>query len=290
MFFEPTSSVSQIPGPTTYCLHHSNGLVFLDNGTFQTGLQWTPSGALQFVQNITNIGPASNPGLIQTATKPINGIEVQVKIASSGGGFVNCWLNGALVISATGLTTQTSANAYANQVQIGGQSGQFGGSDQGFYTDYLRVWDSTGTTQNAPVGFDVQPVTKLASKVGLTTQFTPNGLPANYQCVSVVPPNGGDFVAASIAGIHDDYGVPVAGFTTAPNQVVVSSYYQKTDSNTRTYTNGVLSGTAVGTGATFTANSGLTWVQSCIANDPATNQPWTAAGADAAHIYHTEVS
>ena len=33
MFFEPTSSVSQIPGPTTYRLHHSNGLVFLDNGT-----------------------------------------------------------------------------------------------------------------------------------------------------------------------------------------------------------------------------------------------------------------
>lgn len=281
-------SVGQLALPPT---QQSAIIVFLDSGTYQTGLQVTAAGALQFVNGITNVGPASAPGLINVApgTAPNHGIEIKITISSSVG-TVDCWLDGVHVITGTGLNTQNSAHAYANQVQIGGPSGGFGGSDQGFYCDYLRVWDSTGSTQNAPVGLDVQPITKLPNAAGTNSQFTPNGFVNNYQCVSVIPPSGSDYVSTSTAGIVDDYKVATAGMSLAPSQVVVTSYYQKTDGATRTYTNGVLSGTSTGTGTVFTANAGLTWVQNCITTDPATSAAWTAAGADTAHILHTEVS
>jgi hypothetical protein len=211
---------------------------------------------------------------------------VQVTFSTTVGQ-VKCWLDGVQVInSAASLNTSQTGNAYANQVEIGA----IGNTNQSMYTDYLRVWDATGSTQNAPIGTDRQPVTKLPSGAGTNTNWTPNGLGTNHACVAVVPPNSSDYVSANGSAVIDDYAMPSASLTTAPSQVVAVSYYQKDDAATRTYTNGVLSSGSAATGTTFTANSGLTWVQNCIPNDPATGIAWTAAGADAAHFYHEEVT
>lgn len=272
---------------------NSTVMAFLDNGTCQCLLAVTPSGQLQFYNGGSGgtvaIGSPSASGLISSSSAPAHGIEVQVTINSSTGS-VSCWLDGVQVIHSTGLNTQQSANAFANQAQLSGVSGSQGNNNEGFYTDYFRVWDSTGSTQNAALGTDRQPITKLPSGAGTNTNWTPNGLTHNYQCVSVVPPSGSDYVSASGSGVIDDYAMPVAGISTAPSMVVAQSYYEKTDANTRTYTTGVLSSGSSGVGNTFTANSSLTWVQNCIATDPATGVTWTAAGADAAHFLHEELS
>lgn len=268
-------------------------MAFLDNGTCQCLLAVTPSGALQFYNGgsggTSAIGAASSPGLIGLAGGPGHGIEVQVTINSSTGS-VQAWLDGVSVIHSTGINTQQSGNAYANQAQLGGVSGATGNNNEGFYTDYFRVWDGTGSTQNAALGTDRQPVTKMPSGTGTNTNWTPTGFTHNYQCVSVIPPSGSDFVSAAGTNVIDDYSMPSAGITNAPSMVVAQSYYEKTDSNTRTYTNGVLSSGSSGVGNTFTANGSLTWVQNCIATDPATGIAWTAGGADAAHFLHEELT
>jgi hypothetical protein len=269
---------------------------WLDNGTCQCLLAVTPSGALQLYSGASGgtvtIGSPSASALIGVApgTQPNHGIEIQTTFSGSSTGVLNVWLDGTQVMSETGLNNIVSSNAYANQIQLCGNSGSIGSSNQGFYTDYLRVWNSTGSYQNAPIGLDRQPITKLPSAAGTNTFMTPNGLTHNYQCVSVNPPNNSDYVSANGTNIIDDYVVPTSGITQAPSQVVASSYYEKDDGATRTYTNGVLSSGTVGVGNTFTANSAYTWVQNCISLDPATGNPWTASSADAAHFLHEELT
>jgi hypothetical protein len=256
---------------------------FWNSGSEVLSLMTSASGAVQFYNGSSLIGAASATGLIlANQTGPISGIEVQI-VMSASVGVANCWLNGTQILTQTNLNTGTSS---INQVQIGDLTG----GQAAMYTDYLRVWDATGSTQNAPVGIDRQPVTKLPAGAGSNTNFSPTGFVNNYQCVSQIPPNGSDYVSSSVAGTADDYVLPSGSLRNTPSQVVATSYYQKTDSNTRTYANGVLSNGVVGVGPTFTANSGLTWVQSCIATDPNTGLAWTAAGADVAHFYHQEVS
>ena len=266
-------------------------LVFLDSGNGQCGLGLSSTGALQFLRNGTAIGPSSASALISPSIVPNHGIETRVTFNGSTGQ-VQCYLDGTLVIALTGsLNTITTANAFASQVQIGGTAGAFGfGSAVPFYTDYVRVWDGTGSTQNAIVGLDRQPITKVPSGVGTNSNMTPNGLTPGWKCVSVVPPNSSDYVSANGAAVIDDYVMPSAGLTQAPSMVVASSYYEKDDGATRTYTNGVLSGSSTSVGSTYTANSAYTWVQNCIPLDPATGIAWTASGADAAHFLHEELT
>lgn len=276
----------------------SSNVSWWDNGTCQVFLAVLPNGSLQFYRGGgggTPVGSPSASGLIGPAsgTKPNTGIETMVTFSGSVGQ-VKCWLNGTNIISsAANLNTIQTVNAYANQVQlVGGSGGGAGGSNQGIYCDYLRVWDGTGATQNAPIGTDRQPVTKLPSGAGVNTSWSANGLGSNYQCVSVIPPNATDYVSANGTNVIDDYAMPNAGLTTAPSQVVSTSYYFKDDSATRTYTNGVLSSGVPSVGSTFTANSSATWVQNCIPYDPnlPPTTPWTAASADAAHFLHEELT
>ncbi len=258
---------------------------FLDVGTLQCFLGVTPLGALQFyTQSFTGlataIGPASANGLIAPSSKPNHGIEIQVTFSASAGS-VECYLDGALVIALTGsLNTIKSANAYANQVQIGSGGSGFSPTN-GDYCDYLRVWDSTGSYQNVPVGYDVRKLTKLPQGAGDYTQWTANGAASDWQCVDDASPDG-DSTYVSSAGLnYDSYAMGTSGLSGVPSQVVVKSYVRKDDGATRTLQTGVRSGSSNGLGSAATMGSTYAWVDGCISVDPATGSPPTAAAADA---------
>jgi hypothetical protein len=265
-------------------------MALLDAGNAQCFLGVNPDGSLQLYRGgFTATSNATAPSLITPSTKPIYGIEMRVTINNTTGS-VTVWLNGTQVLNQTGINTRQSANNFANQFQISGVSGSVGNSDQGLYTDYVRVWDSTGTNQNTATGNDRRPVTKLPIGAGTFTNWSPVGLPTNWQCVAQNPPNTSNYVSTSTAGATDSYNMKVVGFLSAPSMVVARSYMQKDDGATRTYANGVLSGSSQGLGSPVTAASGLLWVDSCISNDPATGAVWTGASADAAQFLHQEVS
>lgn len=262
-------------------------LPFWDAGTMQCFLGLTSTGALQFYTQAPTfspvaIGPSSALGLIAPATKAVHGIEVQITFAGSGGGSVQCYLDGALVIPLTsGLTTIKSANAYANQVAINAPGGSGYNNGLSIYSDYLRVWDTTGSYQNAILGYDVRKLTKLPQGVGALTQWTPNGLANNYQNASQNPPNASDYNSSSSAGLYDAYGMGSAGLVGAVSMTVAKSYVEKDDGNTRAIEIGVSSGGVNGLGSAITVSSSYAFVDTCISVDPATGLPPTPSAADA---------
>ena len=159
------------------------------------------------------------------------------------------------------------------------------------YADDFRVWDTTGSYQNAPVGIDSRIITKLPSGAGSVTAWTPNGASQNWQCVDENPPDGGTtYVSASTAGNQDSYAMPVASFTIAPVMVLARALMRKDDRATRTAGVGVVSGFSGATEITATIGSSYGFVDGCISIDPSTGLVWTASGADAALHLKTEVS
>lgn len=265
---------------------------FYDSSTLQCFLAVNTNGTMQFYRggsggSNTAIYNPSSYLMTTGASAPVHGIEVSVTFSTTVGQ-VTAWVDGVQILnSPANLNTSNSGNAYASQVGIGPTIGNQNGP---MFCDYLRVWDTSGSTQNAIVGLDRQPITKLPSGAGTATNWTANGLGSNYLCVQQVPPNTSDYVSSTAASTIDDYGMPHAGIASAPSQVVAQAYFEKDDGATRTYTTGVRSNGVAGVGSTFTAGSSYAWVQNCIANDPNTSAPWTASAADAANFLHEELS
>lgn len=262
-------------------------LAALDNGTTQWSLVILNNGAFGIILG-------ASPGTTEAITGPgaiaaglYYGIEVTVTIAGAAS-TVTAWINGVQVINATGLNLQVTANAYANQVAIGDMHNKFG---SGLLFDDFRVWDSTGSTQNAALGTDSRLITKMPSGAGAATAWTPNGAAANWQCVDDNPPDGDTtYVSAAAASTEDAYAMPSAAMTAAPSMVVARSYVRKDDGATRTLQIGVSSSGTLGFGSTFTIGSTYSFIDSCIALDPHTSAAWTAAGADAAQHCKNELS
>lgn len=250
-------------------------LTFHASGAVQLWTQWqSPYAVLRY---------ASGPSVMS----PLNwyGVEWLVTLDSSGAGVLKVWVNGFQLINASGLVTCPSGMTYGNRVWLADNS------CPGVYFDDFRVWDNTGSTQNAPLGTDSRLVTKVPSGVGAATNFTPNGAAANWQCVDDIPPDDDTtYVSGAASGLIDSYAMPSAGFTAAPSMVVARSRVRKDDGATRSLNIGVSSSGAVGVGSSIVAGSTYANVDSCIALDPNTSAAWAAAAADAAQHYKQETA
>lgn len=250
---------------------------------FQAALIVTSNGTLQVWQGWDTTGPnlqaQTGPGLI--APNLWYAIEVKFTIGSAGA--VQVWVNGVQVLNVTSINTQFTTNAYANQVQLGD------GNNLGCYFDDFRVWDATGSTQNAALGTDSRLITKLPSGNGTNLNWTANGAAANWQCVDDNPPDGDTtYVSQSSTSLPEDYTMPSAGFAVAPAMVVARSMVRKDDGATRAMEIGAYLGPAGASyGSAFTVGSSYAFIDSCIPNDPNTSAPWTASAADSAR--HTKI-
>lgn len=274
--------IAALPSSGTHLI-----LPFWDNGTCQCFLGITSTGALQFCRQVptyslTAIGPSSALGLIAPFTSPNHGIEVQVSFSATNGS-VECWLDGSLVIAQTsGLNTIVTANAYANQAGLNASNSLGLTAGMSIYSDYFRVWDTTGSYQNAPLGLDRRKLTKLPMGAGDLTQWTPNGPATNWQCVNENPPDGDvTYVASTAASTFDSYAMGASSLGTVPSMVVAKSYVRKDDSNTRAIEIGVRSSGVNGLSSPITVGSSYAFVDTCISVDPNTGSPPTAAAADA---------
>jgi hypothetical protein len=262
-------------------------LSFYDNGAWQASIGVTSTGAIVVYQGSGGSGVfqvSSALGLLSSSVVPSHGIEVQIVIAASGAGSVQVWLDGNQVINASGISTAQSGNNYANQAALGYVSGT--GAD--IYCDYFRVWDNTGSYQNAPIGYDTRKLTKLPTGAGGLTAWTANGAAANWQCVSENPPDDDTTYVSSAGLLSDSYAMGTSGLTGVPSMVCVKSRVRKDDGATRTLQIGVRSGSSNGLGSAYTMGSTYAWVDGFISVDPATGSPPTAAAADAFQHLKTE--
>lgn len=266
-------------------------LQLLDSGTAQCSICVHPSGALSIYRGsgtFTGILLAiTGPGVIKASA--YQAFEFVVSIGASGS--FTAWVNGLEVLAATGINTQSTGDAFANQVGLGDLGN---GLNQTTNADDFRIWDATGTTQNVALGVTLQDsrlITKLPSAAGAYSQLTPNGASANWQCVDDNPPDGDTtYVSGSTAGLMDAYDVPSAGFTAAPVMVAARAYARKDDAGTRQLAVGVDSSGHTSVGPTYALGSTYAWVDGCIPDDPNTSSVWTAVGADDAQILVEEIA
>jgi hypothetical protein len=258
----------------------------LDSGSFQWTLCVTPSGALAIIKG--------NSGATQVITGPSvvttgvwYNIELQVTIAGVLSN-ANVWVNGFAAIAATNINCQNTGNAFANTVALGDLNSN---GLVNMLADDFRIWDATGGTQNAPIGIDSRLVTKLPSGAGASTNFTPNGAAANWQCTDDNPPDDDTtYVSGAAAGLVDAYGMPSAGFTQPPVMVVSRSRIRKDDGAVRSVQIGVQSGGASNASGAANAASTYQFIDGCSPFDPNTTLVWTAAGADAAQHWKQETA
>lgn len=250
------------------------------NGT-TTALVWTSTGELELYTEWAFSGQAlrytSAAGII--APNGWYGIEWLVTAETTATGILQVWVNGNQVINVNNIIT--SDELYFNRVYLGA-AGESGGGQISYYDDF-RVWDATGSTQNAPVGYDTRIITVLPNGAGASTQWTPNGAGANWQCVDDNPPNGGTtYVSGAAAGLVDAYSMQNPGIVGNVYSVVARSYVTQTGAG-RDVEIGVSSGGVQSYGtAVAPATSGYGFIDACIPLDPNTGVAWLAAGANAA--------
>ncbi|HEV3512505.1 MAG TPA: hypothetical protein VGS05_12435, partial [Candidatus Sulfotelmatobacter sp.] len=164
-------------------------LAFNDGGTRQVSLAVNASGALEVWNGGLGTKLASSgPGVIVANTYYF--IDFETVINTSGS--VNLWLGepagGGALITASGVDTQITSNAYANGVTIGFING--GTSVSGMRFDDFHAHDASGSAPNAVLGEGTRIYTKMPNGAGYATTVTPNGASANWQCVDDVPPDG----------------------------------------------------------------------------------------------------
>jgi len=260
---------------------------FEDSTTLQVCLAVTVAGALQFYRGLpsTNpIGSATANGVITSGIWHF--IEIQVTINSSTG-VVKCWLDGTLLINSTGLNTQASGNASANQVRIGDFN-----NATGMFADDFYCLDTTGSAPlNAPLG-DSRIITKMPSSAGDLTNWTANGAGSNWQCVKEIPPDDDTtYVSSNTTSQRDSYTMQSASLVNTPNFVVGRYRYKKDDASMHTMSPLIKtpSGTTNVSFGSFTVASQYVFSDVQFGTDPS-GGAWTASTADAVQLGQEETT
>jgi hypothetical protein len=182
-----------------------------------------------------------------------NFLEFQIVMGTAGtgnNGSIIVRINGITVLSLSGLDTAFDNTPSVNNITIGYPYG-FPSSGDGYNIDDLYVCDGNGTVNNTFLG-DVHVVALYPTGPGESTQWTPTGAAANWECVDDVPPNDGTtFISTSTVGAKDMYTLG-----SLPNQgtihgIMVSSYSTKDQPGGRTLTHNVkdtISGNEIASG------------------------------------------
>lgn len=180
-------------------------MFFMDNGNEQVTLKFNTLGQLYFTRG-SGTTAIAGPSFYMMPTNQFHYVEIFVVISSTVGQ-VRCWVDGSEVIAlTTGLNTQVTGNASANQFGFG-LNDVGGGTTANF--DDIYILDTTGPApQNTRLG-DVSITTSVASASGSFTQWTikpSSSKPTNWQNTNEIPADGDTtYVFTAVAGNRDSY-------------------------------------------------------------------------------------
>jgi hypothetical protein len=209
--------------------------------------------------------------------------EVGVVFSSASGSIV-VKINGAVIANITGIDTinPSSGNAYFNILQWGDNA------LQGMVTDDFYICDGSGSANNTFLG-DVRVFGLMPDAAGSSTQWTPNGAGANYECVNAIPP-GSAYISSSTAGQIDLYGMQTVPSALEIIGVQVSYLANKNDSGSRTIQSVIKSGSVEADGAANSLGSSQSYFSDVFYEDPNTSAAWTLAAVNAMQVGVEEVS
>jgi hypothetical protein len=266
----PTTPGNGAPGGTSV-------IAFGDTGTIQIIVGIDQNGFIKVRNSSTALG---------TSVSPIPGwginqwhyMEVKGKVDPTVG-TVEVRIDGAVVISLTGVNTRSSANSYANQIWFGDAW-----NSGAVHADDIYICDTTGTYNNNYLG-DVKVTCLTPNGAGAFTQFALTGAANNFSAVNELPYNDDtSYVSDATVGDRDSYAFTDITLTGNIWGIMVWARARKDDAGTRQLS---VSARSSGTdlfGPTFSVASSYAYYSTIYETDPNTSLPWTVAGLNAAEF------
>lgn len=225
----------------------------------------------------TLLGTSSNTGLI--ALNVWNFIEIKVKIDNSVGS-VEVRVNGVTQLTLSGIDTQSTANAYATNIQYCGPDGT---NTVDF--DDLFILDDTGTLNNDFKGEGtVQWL--VPSGAGTSTQWTPSA-GSNYQNVDDATAHDSDttYNETDTANNKDMFAMGnLATSGGSVSAVKIHNFLRKTDAGVREVANIVNFNSSESQRATNALSTSYDDYEELFETDPADASTLTQAKIDAMEL------
>ena len=180
--------------------------------------------------------------------------------------------------TATGVNTQATGNASANQLVLFGGGLGVGESIVNYFDD-LYLCDGLGSVNNTFLG-DIRVQALLPTSDGAATDWTPSAGSDHYALVNEVPSDGdASYVASATPGDIDEYGVtPIAVASGTVFGVQVGLYARKDDAGSRNIAPVVRESGTDHVGSDIALGASYAYYFQVYDEDPATSAAWTIAG------------
>jgi hypothetical protein len=212
------------------------------------------------------LGTTTN-AIVRNAT---NYVELKVTFHSTTGAY-ELRVNGVTWLSATGVNTITSANAYANDLKFTASS------NDAYWLDDLYLADTNGSANNDFLG-DVRVQCIYPNAAGNYTEFTPNtGL--NWAAVDEQAIDGDTtYVSSSTPGQKDSYGFQdLAGAAAQIYGIQRLALARKDDAGTRTLRTFYRTGGVDYESADSSVGNAYSYSIDILEKSPATTTAWTVS-------------
>lgn len=246
-------------------------LQLMDGATVHIDIRLTATGTLEITRNGT---------VLATSTAALLGgiwyhLQVKVTIHDSTGAY-EVRLDGANILSASGVDTRNAGNASVDRIQ-------FRGTGVGLTYDDIAILDTTGSLNNDFPGEGKISIL-MPTGAGNYTQFTPSA-GSNWQNVDDAAPNNDtDYNSSSTANQIDTFNRTSIAVTGAILAVKHTTTHRKDDVGTREIAQVCRSGTTDYVGSTKTCLSTYKPDSSIREVDPDTSAAWTESGLNAAEF------
>lgn len=251
----------------TAALGNITFLQFLQAGALQVDAQMTSTGELAVSRGGTVLATTSGLGL---AANTFYHIGLMATIHDTLGVY-ELRVNGVTKLSATGVDTNSSGSAWADQVRLRGFGGL--GAD---YDDLIVSTDGWCG--------DCRVVAVFPAGAGNYSQWTPSA-GSGWQCVDEAAPNGDtDYVSSATAGQRNSYDFAALGLTGAIKAVQHVTSLRKDDVGARTVKQFARIGGTDYDGADAAVLDTYAMQRRVMSVNPATGADWTVAALDASEF------
>jgi hypothetical protein len=248
-----------------------------DGGTAHVDVVVNLDGTLSATRNGTVLGTTS----VALSSAAYYFLEVRVVIHSSAGA-VKIRLNNAVVLNLTGINTQATGNASANELVFGNVRLTSGLAGTGATLDYddLHIYDGQAGAVTDCLG-DCR-VDALRPIADVSTAFTPSSGSARYAMVDDSTPNGDtDYNESTTVGAVDRFTFETLPALSAPTiyAVKVTMYARNPQPGVRTLTAQAHSGATSQDGASHSLGGTYLLYNDLFETDPATSAAWADQAA-----------
>ena len=255
---------------------------FIDGATVQVLLCKNTDGRLAVYRTSTaNLLGTTTDVIFTIGTKHY--VEFKANIHGSTGTF-EVRVNGISVLSGTGANTQTSANAYANKISLGGS----GGDNYAVYYEDLYICDGSGSAPCNDFLGDCKVIASMPTGNGTTSNFVGSDTNStdNYLLVDETPPNTTDYLDSLTPNDVDLANFPDISDTPVTIYGVQTNFYAcKSDAgDVRTVADLIRSGGTNYPGASKTLSTDWVYLREIHEKNPNTDAAWTKTNFNSAEF------